>query len=326
MVEAEDRLVDPVGALRLDQLLAAQRLQMAVDRRGRPGTSTARRRRRGRTAGRSPTRARRRRARRRRGARGARRAARGSSAASRRRRPRPRPSGRRRGAARRRRRASAPSRRRTAGCPRSLAARARRALAAGRPARAARRRACGSSAAPSGLELDHVERAPPARQRRAQLAQLGPRERDQQQRRVADPLGEVLDEVEERRLGPVDVVEHEHERPLARQRLEHPAHAQNVSSVDAAGTAPSTPSARSTTTARSSSVGQQRGRASRARCSVASPSSIAAAARSTSATGANVMPAVAWPRSGPRRTDGLAVDRARRARRRAASCRGPASR
>ena len=32
-------------------------------------------------------------------------------------------------------------------------------------------------------------------------------------------VGEVLDELEERRLGPVDVVEDEDERPLARTRL-----------------------------------------------------------------------------------------------------------
>ena len=43
-------------------------------------------------------------------------------------------------------------------------------------------------------------------------------------RRVPRPLGDVLDEVEERRLTPVDVVEDDHERTLPRERLEQSPH------------------------------------------------------------------------------------------------------
>jgi hypothetical protein len=37
------------------------------------------------------------------------------------------------------------------------------------------------------------------------------------------PLGEVLDEVEEQGVGPVDVVENDDQRPAGRQRLDEPA-------------------------------------------------------------------------------------------------------
>ena len=36
-------------------------------------------------------------------------------------------------------------------------------------------------------------------------------------------FGDVLDQVEERRLGPVEVVHHDDERPRSRERLEQPA-------------------------------------------------------------------------------------------------------
>ncbi len=62
------------------------------------------------------------------------------------------------------------------------------------------------------LELDrrraHAAPAPP----RPDVEQLGPCEADDQQRDVPDPGTDVLDELEERFLGPVDVLEHEHER------------------------------------------------------------------------------------------------------------------
>src|SRR5205814_8364280 len=51
------------------------------------------------------------------------------------------------------------------------------------------------------------------------LAQLVPRECEQEDRRAAAALGELLHEVEEERRGPVEVVEDEDERPLPRQRL-----------------------------------------------------------------------------------------------------------
>ena len=67
------------------------------------------------------------------------------------------------------------------------------------------------------LELDrrraHAAAAPP----RSDVEQLGPREADDQQRRVPDPGTDVLDELEERLLGPVDVLEDEHERLRARR-------------------------------------------------------------------------------------------------------------
>ena len=56
-----------------------------------------------------------------------------------------------------------------------------------------------------------------------QLEQLGPGDAEQEDRRVARPVGDVLDQVEEDRLGPLDVVEHEDLRPLAARRLDQPA-------------------------------------------------------------------------------------------------------
>ncbi len=46
----------------------------------------------------------------------------------------------------------------------------------------------------------------------ANVEQLGPGEADEQERRLAHPGGEVLDQLEQRLLGPVDVLEDEHER------------------------------------------------------------------------------------------------------------------
>ena len=51
-----------------------------------------------------------------------------------------------------------------------------------------------------------------------------PREAADENRRVPAPAGDVLDEVEERRLAPLDVVEHEHDRPLPGERLEQAPH------------------------------------------------------------------------------------------------------
>jgi hypothetical protein len=49
---------------------------------------------------------------------------------------------------------------------------------------------------------------------------LRPRETDEEDRRVARPLGDVIDQIEKRRLGPMDVLEHDDERPVACKRLE----------------------------------------------------------------------------------------------------------
>ena len=71
----------------------------------------------------------------------------------------------------------------------------------------------GSSSASVALSL------PPPQPGRS-VEQLGPREADEQDRGVARPVGEVLDEIEERRLAPVDVVEDDHERLPRAKRLE----------------------------------------------------------------------------------------------------------
>jgi hypothetical protein len=47
----------------------------------------------------------------------------------------------------------------------------------------------------------------------AHLEQVGTREREHEHRRAAAPADEVLDEVEQRRLGPVQIFEHEDEGP-----------------------------------------------------------------------------------------------------------------
>ena len=47
---------------------------------------------------------------------------------------------------------------------------------------------------------------------RADVEQLRAGEADEQDRGASSPVGDVLDEIEERRLAPVDVVEDEHER------------------------------------------------------------------------------------------------------------------
>jgi len=67
------------------------------------------------------------------------------------------------------------------------------------------------------------------RRRRVQLAaapadppveQLRPRDAQEQDRRVTREIGDVLDQLEERRLAPMDVVEHDHERRRERDRLQ----------------------------------------------------------------------------------------------------------
>ena len=55
---------------------------------------------------------------------------------------------------------------------------------------------------------------------RPDVEELGAREAEQEHRRAAEPVGEVLEQVEERRLAPLDVVEHGHERALRAEVLE----------------------------------------------------------------------------------------------------------
>ena len=69
---------------------------------------------------------------------------------------------------------------------------------------------------PSGSTSTVVACSLPPAQPVARVQELGPGHAEQQDRRSAAPVGDVLDEVEERRLGPVQVVAHDDERPLAR--------------------------------------------------------------------------------------------------------------
>ena len=56
------------------------------------------------------------------------------------------------------------------------------------------------------------------------LEQFGTRDAEEEDRGVARPAAHVLDEVEQRRLGPVDILQDDDERPFARNELEEPPH------------------------------------------------------------------------------------------------------
>ena len=55
------------------------------------------------------------------------------------------------------------------------------------------------------------------------LEQLGARRADDEQRHAGRPVGEIVDEVEQAVVGPVQILEDEHQRPLLGQRLEQAA-------------------------------------------------------------------------------------------------------
>ena len=55
---------------------------------------------------------------------------------------------------------------------------------------------------------------------RAPLEQLGPRGCDRQQRDVGDPVDELVHEVEQALVRPVQVLEDDHQRPLLGHRFE----------------------------------------------------------------------------------------------------------
>ena len=74
------------------------------------------------------------------------------------------------------------------------------------------------------LEHDRARVGQRSRPRRHRLGELGPSRTQDQDRRAAAESGEVLDQVQERRLGPVDVVEHDDDRVLLREGLEQPPH------------------------------------------------------------------------------------------------------
>ena len=98
--------------------------------------------------------------------------------------------------------------------PRALRAEGRLAAAAPRGALRSLPRASGSSSIAAA-------RMPPSAPTRAKVEQLGAGQADDQQRRLAHPGGEMLDQLEQRLLGPVDVLEDqdkrlhlgEHDRP-----------------------------------------------------------------------------------------------------------------
>ena len=110
--------------------------------------------------------------------------------------------------------ASPPAPGRTAGCPRRP-----RRCAATRRRRARGRRAGRGSAARPARGVSGSSRSTP-RQPGPPVEQLGAGHADEQDRRARRDEGDVLDQVEQRLLGPLDVVEDEHERLLARDRLD----------------------------------------------------------------------------------------------------------
>ena len=59
---------------------------------------------------------------------------------------------------------------------------------------------------------------------RPRIQQLGPGGAHDQERTAAGPVCHVLDQVEQRRLGPVHVLEHQHRGPRAGDQLERPPH------------------------------------------------------------------------------------------------------
>ena len=70
------------------------------------------------------------------------------------------------------------------------------------------------------LEEDRREVPRAAPQAGPALRELGPGQRHHEQRAIARPLDEVLDEVQQRAVGPVDVLEHHHGRSLVGDPLE----------------------------------------------------------------------------------------------------------
>ena len=73
------------------------------------------------------------------------------------------------------------------------------------------------------VEAEHGGAALRRRPRRPALEQLRTAEADEQDRRAAGERDQVVDEVQQRRLGPVGVVDHDDERALAGGGLEQPA-------------------------------------------------------------------------------------------------------
>ena len=80
------------------------------------------------------------------------------------------------------------------------------------------RRLVGGEGLEGGVRRSELAAAPA----RASLEQFGPRQAEQEDRRATAPVAHVVDQIEQRRVGPLDVVEDGHHRPVAGERLEEP--------------------------------------------------------------------------------------------------------
>ena len=77
------------------------------------------------------------------------------------------------------------------------------------------------------------------------------------------PLGEVFEQVEQQRLGRLDVIDHHHHRPVRRGDCPNRRTAQNVSSPHRVGATPTSPPRISTRRSIGFVVGEEITRASR---------------------------------------------------------------
>ena len=196
----------------------------------------------------------------------------------------------------RRRRACGPSRPRTAGCRR-------------RGRRSARRRAVGQPGHEPGQQLAHRRRrgsgsraseakfAPPGAPVGPPLEQLRPGQGDDVDRDARDPLEQVVDEVEQARVGPLEVLEHAARRgAVAGDALEErPPRGEQLLAADRpASPTPSRASSAGSIHRRSASSGDVVSRPSpRLRSRVVASSSVSARParpRTISPSAQNVMP------------------------------------
>ena len=79
------------------------------------------------------------------------------------------------------------------------------------------------SSAPSGSSRSERSVELAAAPARPDVEQLGTRDAEQEDGRVAREVGDVLDEVDEHRLGPLQVVDHDDLRSLGGAGFEQPA-------------------------------------------------------------------------------------------------------
>ena len=112
---------------------------------------------------------------------------------------------------------------RRAGCRRRGAAAPPASRPAAASARAARPSSCAVSSLRERRERDRRRVALAAAPAGPPLEQLRPRRADDEQRHAGRPVDEVVDEVEQAVVGPVQILEDEHERALLGERLEEAA-------------------------------------------------------------------------------------------------------